>query len=550
MRSRWLFFLNSYFAFGSIAIVFLAVSCSSPSPIPKRIVRPDWTNIKQRNTNDTTFAAKKAKDYVIRGSSLQMREQFAEAILEFQMALRYDSSAVIYYALAKNYAALAKFELASEYAALSVSKDSLFVPALELLADIYLNSDRIDEAISLYEKIIVLEPESKEYKFALAQSTELRNPERAAELYNQLLLDEDDEGTLYTLAQLYKRNQQYDKYLQTLERLYAVNSDSRVAYMMMNGYLRQQQFNKAIEFSVKLEQTLPIDDTEAYLQAISSTLLENSDSLLLAVTSLQNYLTALNNRHSFDWRFYYGNGLLASRIGNSALATSFFNKALAQDTTIELSLRLAAHYLQRRDFDSAIELLRKYEENNTSEARIPLFLGIAFSNKNDYDSALPRLRRAVSIDKESIDAWAQLGIVYDHLKLSDSSDTAYEHALLIDSSNALINNNYAYSLSVRGRQLNRALVMAQAAVQAQPDNSSYLDTFGWVHYQLGNFKEALEYLEKATSHSEPSATILEHLGDAYLKNGSIEQAIVAYKKALLKSPERHSLLQRLEELKK
>ncbi len=479
-----------------------------------------------------------------------MREQFAEAILEFQMALRYDSSVVIYYALAKNYASLAKFDLASEYARLAVEKDSTFIPALELLADIYLNSDRTDDAIALYERIVLLEPESKEYKFALAQSTEIRNPERAAELYNQLLIDEDDEGTLYTLAQLYKRNREFDKYLQTLERLYTANSDGRVAYMLMNGYLRQLRFDNAIEFSDKLEQTLASEDMEEYLQAINSTLLENSDSVLLATILLPKYLEKQNYRHSFDWRFYYNNGLLASRTGNSVLAQSFFNRALMQDTTIELPLRLAAYYLQRRNFDSTVQLLQKYEKSFQADGRLPLYIGIAFSSKNEYDSALPYLRRAVQFDRDNIDGWTQLGIVYDHLKIADSSDRAYENALKIDSTNALINNNYAYSLSVRGQQLNRALAMAQISVKEQPNNASYLDTYAWVHYQLGNYKEALENLVKATENSDPSATILEHLGDAFLKNGSMEQAIDAYKKALLKSPERRSILNRLEELKK
>ena len=145
-----------------------------------------------------------------------MREKYAEAILEFQMALRYDSSAVIYYTIAKNYTSLSKFDMASEYARYAVDKDSSFVPALELLADIYLNSDRTDEAIVLYEKIVLMVPENKEYKFALAQSLEIRNPERAEKLYNELLVDDDDEATLYTLSQLYKRNKEYDKYLRTL----------------------------------------------------------------------------------------------------------------------------------------------------------------------------------------------------------------------------------------------------------------------------------------------------------------------------------------------
>ncbi|MBI3259411.1 MAG: tetratricopeptide repeat protein, partial [Ignavibacteriae bacterium] len=383
----------------AIIAVCSVISCGSNSVPPKRIITPSFPLSKYSpKTEDSTSSAKKAKDYVIRGSSLQMREQYAEAILEFQMALRYDSSAVIYYTIAKNYASLSKYDMASEYARIAVEKDSDFVSALVLLADIYLNSDHIDDAITLYEKIVLLVPESNEYKFALAQSLEIRNPDRAAQLYNELLINEDDEATLYTLSQLYKRNKEYDKYLHILERLYTVNSDPRVGYMLMNGYLRQMKFDNAIEFSEKLEQVLPSEDTEEYFQAISSTLLDNTDSILFTVTSLPSYLEKLNNRHSFDWRYYYGNGILASRIGNSALASTFFNKALERDTTIELPLRLAAYYLQGRNYDMTVTLLKGIEKNFPFDARIPLYIGIAYSGSNDYGGALPYLQRAITLD--------------------------------------------------------------------------------------------------------------------------------------------------------
>jgi tetratricopeptide (TPR) repeat protein len=39
--------------------------------------------------------------------------------------------------------------------------------------------------------------------------------------------------------------------------------------------------------------------------------------------------------------------------------------------------------------------------------------------------------------------------------------------------------------------------MVEIAIAADPDNTSYLDTIGWVHFKLGNYQEAKSYLEKA-----------------------------------------------------
>ncbi len=45
----------------------------------------------------------KAMEYFINGSILETKGDYAGAILEFQDALKYDTSAGIYYALGKNY---------------------------------------------------------------------------------------------------------------------------------------------------------------------------------------------------------------------------------------------------------------------------------------------------------------------------------------------------------------------------------------------------------------------------------------------------------------
>jgi len=111
-------------------------------------------------------------------------------------------------------------------------------------------------------------------------------------------------------------------------------------------------------------------------------------------------------------------------------------------------------------------------------------------------------------------------------------DSVYERALQIDSQNALVNNNYAYSLSERGDRLKEALKMAEIAIAAVPDNTSYLDTIGWVHFKLGNYREAKNYLEKAIEIGGESAVMLEHLGDIVFKLGDTQKAKSLWQKAL------------------
>ena len=62
--------------------------------------------------------------YFIDGSLKESKGQFAEAILDYQDALRYDQDAAIYFAIAKNYAQLKRFAAATENAQEAVKRDS------------------------------------------------------------------------------------------------------------------------------------------------------------------------------------------------------------------------------------------------------------------------------------------------------------------------------------------------------------------------------------------------------------------------------------------
>ena len=126
----------------------------------------------------------------------------------------------------------------------------------------------------------------------------------------------------------------------------------------------------------------------------------------------------------------------------------------------------------------------------------------------------------------------QLGLVYNNLKDFDKSDSLYLLALEVNPGDALINNNYAYSLSERGINLDEALRMTEIALAADSNNASYLDTYGWIAYKLGDVNKALDFINKSITTGKASAEVYEHLGDIQLKLGNKDLAIDAYLKSL------------------
>ena len=66
----------------------------------------------------------------------------------------------------------------------------------------------------------------------------------------------------------------------------------------------------------------------------------------------------------------------------------------------------------------------------------------------------------------------------------------------------------------------------------EPDNATYLDTFGWILYQLGDYLEASEVLKQAVSLDvNRSTVILIHYGDALFKLGKTVNAKVYWLRA-------------------
>ncbi len=136
------------------------------------------------------------------------------------------------------------------------------------------------------------------------------------------------------------------------------------------------------------------------------------------------------------------------------------------------------------------------------------------------------------VDPEiSIRLLAGLGDAANFTKKYTLSDSAYKQALLLDSNDTYVLNNWAYFLSLRNTQLAKAEQMGKKIVTLEPDNANYDDTYGWVLYKLGNYAEALEHVKKAAHTSPNNAEVLEHLGDIHYKLGSHNEALESWQKA-------------------
>ena len=115
---------------------------------------------------------------------------------------------------------------------------------------------------------------------------------------------------------------------------------------------------------------------------------------------------------------------------------------------------------------------------------------------------------------------------YQQMEDKKKAYETYEEALKADPDRTSVLNNYAYYLSLEGKQLRKALKMSRRTVELEPDNATYLDTYGWILYLLHKPKEAKPYFKHAMLYGgKDSAVVLEHYSKVLEALGETDLAL-------------------------
>jgi tetratricopeptide (TPR) repeat protein len=490
-----------------------------------------------------------ATDYFINGAQLEQQQYYADAIIEYLEALRLDTNAVIYYALGKNYYFLKRYGRAEEYLAKSVELDSTMTPALKKLGDLYLHTYRRRDAQRVFEELAEINPNIENIN-KLAYLYEFSEPEKAAELYEQLREKNENYFILIKLASIYQELGDTTLYIERLEQAYSYSKDDgETVIQLITAYLASGQIDKALNLLERTNERMLTPELEYLYLSLGSSLMDKYDSTYSPFK--KSFTGLIDSRFYYNWQLQSMAGIIASQINDTLAAEKFFKRAMnAADSIPEISLQLANHYIVAGKNAKAIKILDEYISAFPSDERFPNLMGMAYYMSDSIKKAINCFHKSININPENSEAFTQLGIAYDRLGKYDSSDFYYERVLELDMFDPLVNNNYAYSLSLRNKDLDRALKMSKRALQSDPDNASYLDTYGWILFGQEKYDDALEYINKAIEAGGASAEVYLHLGEIYLKKGEKESAIEAWNKGLKLEPGNKDLLERLDGLKR
>lgn len=212
---------------------------------------------------------------------------------------------------------------------------------------------------------------------------------------------------------------------------------------------------------------------------------------------------------------------------NDSSAFNYIEEALAINPQIENSwVALASYHAEKEDpnllYNTCISGLEQYPENSD----MLYLLGFSLLRKKDSLSAIETWNKLVSLAIESDEmmlastVMGQIGDTYCNMGKNELAFAAYDSALVYNENNLIVLNNYAYYLSLGNKDLNRAEKMSGKTIKANPQSSTFLDTYAWISFKLGEYNIARLYIEQAYYYGgDKSYESTDHYGDILYKTG-------------------------------
>lgn len=431
---------------------------------------------------------------------------------------------------------------------------------LDFLAQLYSRQKDYDKMLDVLNRMEALEGASEDLTLAKmrAYSLQGKKEEEYNELKNMSEKHPNDMNYRVMLGNWLLQNGRPDEagklYLEVLQ----AEPENIMARMSMIDYYRtsgQAMRADSLQEVMLVSPKTPVDGKMALMRQVVADNEKNGADSTLVIDLFKKILK--EPQETSDMAQLYAAYLTLKKMPQDSISKVLETVLAISPDNVAARLQLIQAEWNKQDFDRVIELSNQALDYSPDELAFYYFLGFAYIQKDDDDSALEVLRRGVSqINDQSnpslvSDFYAIMGDILHDKGDDKGAYAAYDSCLQWKDDNYGCLNNYAYYLSVENKDLDKAAQMSYRTVQAEPDNSTFLDTYAWILFMQKKYAEALQYIDMAVKNdTTKSAVIIEHAGDIHAVNGDIDGAVKYWNEALKAGAENETVLRRKIKLRK
>ena len=326
-----------------------------------------------------------------------------------------------------------------------------------------------------------------------------RPTEAVVSLRKAVEANPDDQNLRLTYARLLVDVKQYDKARIEFEKLHkAAPNDAELLYTLGLLSLESQR----------------LDDAEKYMMMLVRLKQREGEA--------QYYLGRINeNRKLYE------------------AAIDWYRKVFVGDYKFDARLRIADMLGKLGRVDAAIahlDTMLKGSQSDGSLVRIYIAKGELLRSSRRYPQAMEVFNTALDIVPGNTDLLYARALVAEKLGRIDLLESDIRTILKTEPDNAHALNALGFTLADQTERYEEAYGYLKRAIEIMPDDAAIIDSWGWVHYRLGDYEKAISLLRKALSRFD-DAEIAAHLGEVLWVSGNKDEARQVWQRALKKSPD-------------
>ncbi len=389
----------------------------------------------------------------------------------------------------------------------NIEKEKGFSEKVTLLkASVYESEKEYELALQELEKVMILFPEAIQFRVVAAELCQKSGQEERAANYYLDILDADSTNifALTNLTDYYRKKKDFSSSFIYLAKSFRNERiDARRKMAILSYYLSEKKYvdNYPGELEKLLDVLIQVHPEEHKILLMAADFYIQTRAYDKAYWNLKSYLDVDGGTFPI-----YMQAILLANAGS-------LNNELVAMTG---------------------QALRYYPDS----ADIRFFRGLGFYGLEEYQEMIDNFD-SVAYENYTTQAYiSQSNMLYAEAsyRLKDfvKSDSIFESLIAEDPDNYMVLNNYSYYLAERNVKLGKAEIWSRKAIENNPDNSTFLDTYAWVLYKQGSFEEAEKYIMKALEKGgDNDPEVNEHAGDIQAALQSPDIAKSYYLKAIV-----------------
>ena len=344
--------------------------------------------------------------------------------------------------------------------------DQTMEPALFDLASLYQMSNKYEQAVETYERLLSLYPNNLMVRERLINLYYKLGQEDKAEKQAEEIRKQSKPGDpgRQTLGLIYLRQGKLDKSIEELDLIVtAWPKDDKSRYYLASAYEEKGDLEKALHHFKLIE-----EKSEFYIntQMHISYILESQEKHDEAVEVLERVIRT------------------------------------RKDKVAPYSM-LASIYEGKNEFSKAKQVILEGLNHHEKSVELIFRLGVILDKSGEKDECLTQMRRILELNPDHADALNYIGYTYAEqgIKLDEAMDLIRK-ALKIKPESGYIIDSLGWVYYQKGLY-DEALSSLLKAVTYTPDDPTITEHLGDVYFKKKNYEKSLETYKKALSLNHP-----------------------------------------------